>query len=105
MHQSPKTFFRAIFTDSLSAAMQAIDHENTDNPLVVDLLQQLSRLLHDSEIIFCWLPSHIEVLPFRVPYGDFKPIVNSFIQKVWQTTLEDLMNQTNKLFSIKPVLG
>jgi ribonuclease HI len=111
-----------IFTDSLSA-MQALDYENTENPLVVNLLQKISYLLQESDIIFCWLPGHIgiqgneaadkaaktalnnEILPFKVPYCDFKPLVNSFVKTVWQTSWEDPLNHNNKLFSIKPVLG
>ena len=73
-----------IFTDSLSA-MQALEGEKTDNPLVVILLKKLSRLCKKADIVFCWLPSHIgingneegdkaakdalslEILPFKVP--------------------------------------
>ena len=76
-----------IYTDSLSA-MKALEGEKTDNPLVVNLLEKLSRLCKRADIVFCWLPSHIgisgneeadkaakdalslEVLSFKVPYNE-----------------------------------
>ena len=94
-----------IFTDSLSV-MEALEGEKTDNPLVVGLLGKLSALCERADIVFCWLPSHIgiagneeadkaakdalliEVLPFKVPFSDFKPLINSFIHDVWQRSLE-----------------
>ena len=111
-----------IFNDSLSA-MQALEGEKTDNPLIVNLLEKLSRLCKRADIVFCWLPSHVgisgneeadkaakdalslEILPFRVPFNDFKPSVNNFIQNVWQQSWSDPADQNNKLFTIKPGLG
>ena len=111
-----------IFTDSLSA-MPALEDETTDNPLIVNLLEKLSRLCGRADIVFCWLPSHVgisgneeadkaakdalslEILPFRVPFNDFKPLINNFIQNVWQQSWSDPANQNNKLFTIKPGLG
>ena len=111
-----------IFTDSLSA-MQALEGEKTDNPFIVNLLEKLSRLCERADIVFCWLPSHIgisgneeadkaakdalsfEILPYRVPFNDFKPLINNFIKNVWQQSWSDPANQTNKLFTIKPGLG
>ena len=103
-----------IFTDSLSA-MQALKGEKTDNPLVVKLLEKLSRLCERADIVFCWLPSHIgingneeadkaakdalslEILPFKVPCSDFKPLINSFIHEVCQKSWSDPLNQENKI--------
>ena len=100
--------------------MQALEGEKTDNPLVVGLLGKLSSLCERADIVFCWLPSHIgiagneeadkaakdalliEVLPFKVPFSDFKPLINSFIHDVWQRSWNDPSNQENKLFAIKP---
>ena len=111
-----------IYTDSLSA-MKALEGEKTDNPLVVNLLEKLSRLCERADIVFCWLPSHIgisgneeadkaakdalslEVLSFKVPYNDFKPLINDFLRNVWQQSWSDPANQNNKLFTIKPSLG
>ena len=91
--------------------MQALEGEKTDNPLVVGLLGRLSALCERADIVFCWLPSHIgiagneeadkaakdalliEVLPFKVPFSDFKPLINSFIHDVWQRSWNDPSNQ------------
>ena len=90
-----------IFPDSLSV-MQALEGEKMDNPLIINLLEKLSRLCERADIVFCWLPSHIgisgneeadkaskdalslEILPFKIPFSDFKPLINSFIHDVWQ---------------------
>ena len=111
-----------IYTDSLSV-MQALEGEKTDNPLVVSLLEKLSKLCGRADIVFCWLPSHIgisgneeadkaakdalpvEILQYKVSFNDFKPLINKFLQNVWQQSWNDPSNQNNKLFSIKPGLG
>ena len=111
-----------IYTDSLSA-MQALEGETTDNPIIVSLLEKLSRLCQRADIVFCWLPSHVgisgneeadkaakdalslDVLPFKVPFTDFKPLINNFIKNVRQQSWSDPANQNNKLFAIKPSLG
>ena len=90
-----------IYTDSLSA-MQALEGETTGNPLIVRLLEKLSRLCKRADIVFCWLPSHVgisgneeadkaakdalslEVLPFKVPFSDLKPLINNSIKNMWQ---------------------
>ena len=41
--------------------MQALEGEKTDNPLIVSLLEKLSRLCVRADIVFCWLPSHIGI--------------------------------------------
>ena len=111
-----------IYTDSLSA-MKALEGEKTDNPFVVNLLEKLSGLCERADIVFCWLPSHIgirgneeadkaakdalslEVLSFKVPYNDFKPLINDFLRNVWQQSWSDPANQNNNIFTIKPSLG
>ena len=90
-----------IYTDSLSV-MQALEGEKTDNQLVVSLLEKLSKLCRRADIVFCWLPSHIgisgneeadkaakdalslEILPFKVPFNDFKALISKFIQNVYK---------------------
>ena len=111
-----------IYTDSFSA-MQALEGETTDNPLIVSLLEKLSRLCKRADIVFCWLPSHVgisgnkeadkaakdalslEVLRFKVPFIAFKPLINNFIKNVWQQSWSDPANQNDKLFTFKPSLG
>ena len=100
--------------------MQALESEKTDTPLIVSFLEKLSRLCQRADIVFCWLPSHIgicgnekaakdtlslEILPFKVPFNDFKPLIYNFIQNVWQQSWSDSANQNNKLYTIKPGLG
>ena len=76
--------------------MQALEGEKTDNPLIVNLLEKFSRLCERADLGFCWLPSHIGIsgneeankaakealslgmLPFKVPFHDFKPVINNF---------------------------
>ena len=92
-----KTLIRgALYTDSLSA-MQALESENTNNLLIVSLLEGLSGLCLRVDLVFCWLPSHIGVkcnrqaikatkdaslpkfVPLKVPFNIFKPLSNDFI--------------------------
>ena len=86
--------------------MQALEGETTDNSLIVNLLEKLSRSCERADIVFCWLPSHVgisgneeaekaakdafslEVLPFKVPFSDFKPFINNFIKKCVAAILE-----------------
>ena len=81
--------------------MQAPEGEKTDNPLVVSLLEKLSKLCGRADIVFCRIPSHIgisgneeadkavkdalslEILSLKVLFNDFKPLINKFIQNVW----------------------
>jgi hypothetical protein len=69
----------------------------------------------------CWLPSHVGIpgieeadraaksslnlneAKFKLPYTDFKPLINTFINSKWQISWNTVVN--NKLHAIKPVLG
>ena len=100
--------------------MQALEGKKTDNPLVVIVLEKLSRLCERVDIVcVCWLPGHVGISGhegadkaardalslFKVPFNDFKPFINNFIQNVWQQSWSDPANQNNKLVKIKPGLG
>ena len=103
--------------------MQALENEKTDNPLIVNMLDKISRICETVDLVFCWLPSHIgisgneeadkaakdalllDVLSFNVPFNDFKPLINNFIGNVWQQSWSDPFNLKNKLFTVKPTLG
>ncbi len=80
-----------------------------------------SLISKGSDIIFCWLPSHVGIagneradsaakaalsLPishFNIPYTDFKPCINTFIFTNWQNTWNAALS--NKLHGVKPTLG
>ena len=99
-HIEQDAYWRYVmYTDSLSA-MKTLEGEKTDNPLVVNLLERFSRFFERADIVFCCLPSHIgissneeadkaakdalslEVLSFKVPYNDFKLLINDFLRNV-----------------------
>ena len=91
--------------------MQALENEKTDNPLIVHMLDKISRICETVDLVFCWLPSHIgiigneeadkaakdalllDVLSFNVPFNDFKPLINNFIGNVWQQSWSDLLTK------------
>ena len=109
----------SFFSDSLSV-LQSINNCKLDNPLVQDILLRFHNM-SSKHIVLCWPPSHTGIkgnekadiasksallLPpsnFKLPYTDFKPIINKYLfnkwQSVWDTTVD------NKLHSIKPVLS
>ena len=47
----------------------------------------------------------LEILPYKILFNDFKPLINKFIKNVWQQSWNDPSNRNNKLFTIKPGLG
>ena len=84
--------------------MHALENEKTDNPLMVTLLDKISEICTNADLVFCWLPSHIgisgnekadkaakealslDVLLFKVSFSDSKPLINVFFfffQNVW----------------------
>ena len=94
--------------------MQALEVEKADDPLVVGLLEKLSRLCGRTDIAFCWLTSHTgirgnekadKILPLIVAFNDFKPLINRFMQNVWQQSWSSPANQNNKFFTFKLGLG
>ena len=47
-----------ICTDSLSA-MQVLQNDKIKNPININLDFKLSRIFATSQLVFCWIPSHI----------------------------------------------
>ena len=106
-----------IFSDSLSV-LQSINNCKLDNPLVRDILLRFQNM-SSKHIILCWLPSLTGIKGnekadiaaksalllspsnFKLPYTDFKPIINLFNK--WQSVWDTAVN--NKLHSIKPILS
>ena len=109
-----------IFSDSLSV-LQSLYNRNMSNPLIQQLLIKHHKLSFSKNIIFCWLPSHVGIpgneeadraaksslklneAKLKLPYTDFKPLINTFINSKWQISWNTVVN--NKLHAIKPVLG
>ena len=108
-----------IFSDSLSV-LQSINNCKLDNPLVQDILLRFQNM-SSKHIILCWPPSHTGIkgnekadieaksallLPpsnFKLPYTDFKPIINKYLFNKWQSVWDTAVH--NKLHSIKPILS
>ena len=108
-----------IFSDSLSV-IQSINNCKLDNPLVQDILLRF-HIMSSKHLILCWLSSHTGnkgnekadiaaksamLLPpsnFKIPYSDFKPIINEYLFNKWQSVWDTAVD--NKLHSIKPILS
>ena len=109
----------SFFSDSLSV-LQSINNCKLDNPLVQDILLRFHNM-SSKHIILCWLPSHTGIkgnekadiaaksallLPpsnFKLPYTDFKPVINKYLFNKWQSVWDSAIH--NKLHSIKPILS
>jgi ribonuclease HI len=84
-----------ILVDSISC-IQAIENRNWSNPNVLEILIKLHHLVSSGiSITFMWIPSHIgirgntaadtaaklalssTITDCKVPYSDFKPLINS----------------------------
>ena len=90
-----------ICSDSKSA-LQAIENKHVQNPLVLDIFMVLHMSKRHEEIIYCWVPSHVDIegnekadlyakkalqfdiTDYCIPYTDFRPIINDFILSCWQ---------------------
>ena len=106
-----------ICSDSKSA-LQAINNKQVGTQLVQDILLALARMAEEKEIIFCWIPSHVDikgnetadfhakrsllqnVTDYTVPYTDFRKIINDFIKYGWQIRWNAFPQ--NKLYKILP---
>ena len=107
-----------ILSDSLSA-LQALENNKLDHPLLIHIQQLHASLLTEGkDIIFVWIPSHIgisgnnqadfaanqarsePVIGKHSIFSDFKPLVNEYIHREWQTHWDALTE--NKLHEIIP---
>ena len=112
-----------IFSDSMSV-LQAIESQESKNPLVNRVLQTCQEILSNGKFItFCWIPSHRDITGnedadraakdalskaqpthFELPCADvfiqIQPFVSSLLQKRWDK--EGNKYKGNKLHAIIP---
>ena len=121
-HMGPVHQDVVIYSDLMSC-LQAIEGEDTDNPLICHIMNLL-WLLSDkgTHVRFCWIPSHCSIEgnervdqlaketldqdmdPLAsVHYTDMKPPVNSYIQKLAQTKW-DVAVHGRDIYLMKPTL-
>ena len=119
IEQSPGKGF-LILSDSLPC-LQSLENRNFLNCLVLEILERLDKLLKSGyAITFVWVPSHIgiagntvvdacakaalslQMTMSTVPYSDFKPLIGTYIQSLWQTSWN---GEINKFHRIQPVIG
>ena len=122
-HMGPVHHDEVVHSDSMSC-LQAIEGEDTENPLTCHIMNLL-WLLSDrgTHIRFCWIPSHCgiegnermdqlaketldqEINPLAsAHYTDLKPLVTSYIKKLAQTKWNVDVHGTG-LYFVKPTLG
>ena len=86
-----------IFTDSISV-LESLHNRQTENPLLLDIILKHNELADLNNIVFCWLPSHVEIKgnekadiaaksaltlnisDLKIPFTDFKPSINTFLR-------------------------
>ena len=108
-----------IFSDSMSV-LQAIESQESKNPLVNRVLQACQQILfNDKFITFCWLPSHRDIRgnedadraakdalskvqpeKFDLPCTDVFMKIQPFISSLWQERWDKEVD--NKLHAIMP---
>jgi len=85
------------------SALQAMSHQHTSSPLILDILLLLNDLYnHNFDTIFFWIPSHVGIVGksnvdllaktplspitnIPIPATDFFVNVHSVIQNKWQS--------------------
>ena len=108
-----------IFSDSLSV-LKALNDTSSRNSQIQKLLEKHHEITKRKEILFCWLPSHVDITgneaadrkakeslklnmsTFEVPFNNFKPFINTYILSEWQKSWDTAI--FNKLHAIKPVI-
>ena len=84
-----------IFSDSLSV-LKALNHTSSRNSQIQKLLEKHHQITKSKEILFCWLPSHIDITgneaadrkakeslklnmsTFEITFNNFKPFINTW---------------------------
>ena len=118
--QSEKQFI--IYSDSLSV-LKSLKDLHHRNPLIQQILKKYYYLSVSKEIVFCWLPSHVNIrgneladleaksalslviTNFKIPHSDFKSNIRLYInnkrQSVWETQTQNKLNEIKPNFNSK----
>ena len=106
-----------VFSDSMSV-LQTLKQPDHPNPLIQQFFRKYVSLCRSKTIIFCWIPSHInikgnemadqeakdalnmDIANVKIPFTDKKQQINEFIMSECQTKWQQCF--TNKLLTIKP---
>ena len=98
-----------------------MNHTNSKNPQIQELLEKCHELLTNKEIVLCWIPSHVgiqgnemvdqqaktslslEPISFMIPFSNFKPSINKYVLDQWQISWNNSIG--NKLLEVKPTIG
>ena len=122
--QSEKQFI--IYSDSLSV-LKSLKDLHHRNPLIQQILKKYYYLSASKEIVFCWLPSHVNIrgneladseaksalslviTNFKIPHSDFKSNVCQYInnkcQSVWETQTYNKLNEIKPNFNSKCIFS
>ena len=107
-----------IFSDSLSC-LKSIGNMQLSNNIILDIIEKTHYLTSvGTEIVFCWVPSHIGIIGntkadkaaklitdhdlsnSKIPYCDIKPTITKYVNNIFKTHWDTQMH--NKLHSINP---
>ena len=100
------------------SVLQTSKQPDHPNPLIQQFFRKYVSLCRSKTIIFCWIPSHInikgnemadqeakdalnmDIANAKIPFTDKKQQINEFIMSECQTKWQQCF--TNKLLTIKP---
>ena len=121
-HTDPVQHDVVIYSDSMSC-LQAIEGEDTNNPLICQIMNLLWALSDKGSVRFCWVLSHCgiggneivdqlaketldhDIDPLTtVNFADLKPLVNAYIQQEVQIKWVVSIHGRD-LYLLKPSLG
>ena len=101
--------------------LKALNHTSSKNSQIQKLLEKHHKIANTKEMLFCWLPSHVDIIGneiadrkakdslqlnmsiFEVPFNNFKHFINRYTLSEWQKSWDTV--SFNKLHAIKPVVG
>ena len=110
--QPEKQFIIYSYSLSVLKSLKDLHHRN---PLIQQILKKYYYLSLSKEIVFCWLPSHVNIhgneladleaksalslviTNFKIPHSDFKSNIRQYInnkcQSVWETQTQNKLNE------------